>query len=331
MISIKEKTCVLLQTFYNSCKKNNLQIQKPASLTSYHDPSIRFTNSTTSVLKPYIMKNIPFPTEGVFLMQPAMGLQGVNYWKETTTFGRFSSFFYSLGIMCPMNSLSTCIKAALAFLSSMICNMSSIDFSYCTVDASILHDILHTLGEHNIREINQTALEEFRHTYGIPEVVGIDVIISSKTEYGEIEFGNFSVICKNEIPQCVEFSVDSTLLLSAILKRHAVCCLPVVDAICKIPILRSQDCFSMAFLDFVNLACMMTMDGLKPKSRGRNGNLKEICMLIQNLAERLDISPEILKQIIEETAKSELEIATTSEYTPALSNAEEISKRILDL
>lgn len=61
------------------------------SLVSSHDPSIRFTNSTTSVMKP-LLKSPLASNETVFLAQPALGSQGLDYWVQNKKFGRFASY-----------------------------------------------------------------------------------------------------------------------------------------------------------------------------------------------------------------------------------------------
>lgn len=327
MTSIKEQTCALLDSFRNCCQRHGMQIQQPVSLVCRHDPTLMFTNSTTSVLKPYILQTVSFPEKGIFLAQPAMGMQGVRFWLNTASFGHFSSFFYSLGTLSPMDSLSVCVQAALDFLTAFFGDLSSTVFSYSHKDEPLLRDILDTLEGCLLCPDTEG---HFRHAYGIAGITGVDVNISCRTCYGNVEFGNFSVICSDNTPLCVEFSVDSTLILSACLQRHAVCCLPSADAAQHLLPPTSNHASIYAFLDFIDLACMLTMDGLKSASKGRGRYLKVICRQLHMLSVELGVTADELAYIIESTVKDELIIAEHSGYVPALYCEQDIRRHILE-
>ena len=91
---VTNATIGIINRFREVCVANGFNEETAVPVVSHHDPSIRFTNSTTSVFKPFLQGTKEMG-DGVFLIQPAIGLQGVEYWSKSHSFGPFSSFFYS--------------------------------------------------------------------------------------------------------------------------------------------------------------------------------------------------------------------------------------------
>ena len=73
----------------------------PVSLVANHDPTLRFTNSTTSVMKPYILDPKLSLDSTMCLIQPAMGAQGIHAWRDRRYLGPYASYFHSMGILYP--------------------------------------------------------------------------------------------------------------------------------------------------------------------------------------------------------------------------------------
>lgn len=241
------------------------------SLVSHHDTSIMFTNSTTSVMKPYLLNPLSIPKPGLSLVQPALGMQGVEYWLEQNEFGRYSSFFLSFGVLISLDSQQICSDIVSDFLNAYFKTETIVykihpEHKNMLIGLEKAFSVIESFGEDEVH---------YKHKYGLSNLAGFDILIGVNINEEMYSFGNISVIWNDTKPIAIEFSVDSTLLLSALQHTHSVLCLPAYDVAKEIGIGNGSKRL-LPFLDFSELTCMLCIDGLCFGSRGRSGKLKRI-------------------------------------------------------
>lgn len=305
---VTKRTIDIITSFRTTCRTNGFYEEMAVPIVSHHDKSIRFTNSTTSVLKPYLLQEKKI-NNGVFLIQPAIGLQGVDYWSNYQRFGRFSSSFYSCGLLCSEQSVSQCQLVIKQFLYSFFAPEELV-FLGRKEDSSYWNyfDML------PIYMCKNQNVDDYRHRYGIDGYKGIDILILKKNVLGETEFGNISIIVRNGEVMGIEFSIDSTLLLSALLNEHAVFCLPGADVLEHLNDAIHLGERMIPMLDFCELTSLLFIDGLVPGSRGRRGNMKRIIREIKMLVVNNHYPPKMIYTLFEGILRSELQVLSNTTY-----------------
>ncbi len=267
----------LINAFRTFCINDcSLAEQDRKPLISYHDKTIRFTNSTTSVLKPLLEEGVPTP--GVFLIQPAMGQQGRIAWQKDKILGPYASYFNSLGTLQPPDFLQ-------------VSALSGYDFirDYLQVDPKNIvvkiyaedEDLIKAFTDQSISiliDADPAKAADYRHRYGMYNLSGRNANYSIYDNSGILkEVGNLTLIERECVPIAVEVSYDSTTLLSATMQlEHPILALPASS------ILSDVDAFGqgkitnegLIFADSLNVSMALILDGLGPSSRGRGRNLR---------------------------------------------------------
>ncbi len=91
-------TSLVIEEFRRACLARGYVEHARTSLVSRHDPSIRFTNSTISVLKPLVEPRV---TERRFLIQPALRLRNLSHVRRTGQMSPFGCYFMAFGAVVP--------------------------------------------------------------------------------------------------------------------------------------------------------------------------------------------------------------------------------------
>lgn len=298
------------------------------SLISKHDPTLRFTNSTTSVLKNYLlgMESIA----DMILIQPAMGLQGVNEWIRNSYLGTYSSYFYSMGTLSSYDKLQISFSMMMEFLEQIVDNIcDKIYISAYIKDIEFIDIIKMTKYFPNLYlDENST---HYIHFYGNDILSGRNLNIFLKGKDRIQEIGTLSIIEKEHEPVAVEISFDSSLLLCGIMQLvHPILTLPAGG------ILGTNEKYldeELVLCDALNLSIALLLDGLKIKSRGRGGNLKKIINVYKQLANKLLSNNMLDISDIELLINAELNIKNHCNYLEKVqcskTQKEEIVKNIL--
>jgi alanyl-tRNA synthetase len=283
----------MFREFYG--EKGYIEIKR-RSLVSRHDLSIRFTNSTTSVMKPYFTDGRKLD-EKIMLIQPALGFQGINYWEREKGIGCFSSYFFSFGVMCEFTNLEELVSNSIEFFADVLridmCNF----FVQLTVKDIQLCDIFKQKDVNVCKDLFQDKY--YLHQFGIDGVIGKTACytIFNNDEYRYI--GSIIIIEQQGVPIAIEHSFDSTLFLAA-LKRNGH---PVLE------MSGAKECYEEMFktmpyeerlvlIDFLNVYVVLKMEGLNPSSRGRGGNLRKIIKLISEIVFENRLDEKLLRNAV---------------------------------
>lgn len=319
---------ILIEHFRKFFKSKGFIEKECKSLISKHDSTLRFTNSTTSVLKPYLLGTEPI--SDMFLIQPAMGLQGINEWTKNNYLGLYSSYFYSMGTLSSYDKLQRSFCIMMEFLNQIDGNLcDNIYISVYMKDIEFINIIRGT------KFFSKVYLDEnpthYVHFYGNDILSGRNINIFLKTKDKIQEIGTLSIIEKNQEPVAVEISFDSPLLLCGINQLvHPILTLPAGGILNTNEVHLDEE---LVLCDSLNLSIALLLDGLKVQSRGRGGNLKKIINIYKQLANKLLLNNILSVSDIELLINAELCIKNHCNYRGKIQFSEtqkqEIVKNII--
>lgn len=275
-------------------------------LVAHHDPTIYFTNSTTSVMKQYL-RGEDHLRHSVYLTQPAMGSQGIQAWQRERRLGPYSSSFLSLGSLY-RGDLGGEASQDMTNITSEAWGLES-DRLHFVVDERDT-DILATLDAYGLKTtVHATSDGLFRHSYGIEGVGGRNANLTYKNKDGtENLLGNLTLIesTRDTNPRFWEVSFDSTPVLATLHKlSHAILTLTASDIVhSHVP----ESTESLVAADAATVTALLLLEGMEPRSRGKSGLLRKFFKEYVTLVSDEIESPTEITDIITEVASSELTI-----------------------
>lgn len=307
-----DRTIHLMNQFRKFCRHDlGLTEERRKPLVSKHDPTIMFTNSTTSVLKPYLQSGVPAP--GVFLIQPAMGQQGMEQWRREQVLGGYSSYWYSMGTLQPANAFNAAAVAGHDFLTrNLQVDPDKIVVRISSVDA----DIQRAFSNTNIRtEFDGYDLPNYRHRYGMDGVFGRNANYAIDTGDGVLrDVGNLTLIESNGVAVATELSFDSTTVVSVTHGlKHPIMALPAASVF-PLRETKPEDAHDMVTADAATLSTALMMEGLQPASKGRSGKLRTFCKIMSEGVLSRTFNADEFYDTIRVAAKQEL--AMRAEASP---------------
>jgi len=205
----------------------------------------------------------------------------------------------------PISCLGGCIINAETFLLSLLgLPHNRLKIGYYKSDKDIKESLEHSNITIQCEETNET---DYRHSFGTSELTGrnANYYVERNGIYEEV--GNLIIIHDKSTPVAVEVSFDLPLLLRAIYNyEHATETLPALEIISEIlPQLCNQDDkFELA--DLVTLSTNLLLDGLAVKSRGREGNLRQIIKLVSAILEKYNIQEKEFSSVLSEVIQEEM-------------------------
>lgn len=301
-------------------------------LIAHHDPTIHFTNSTTSVMKPYIEAALPLES-CTYLTQPAMGAQGIGFWLSDRKLGPFSSYFTSLGSIYPEDDSDIALQ-----------DMLALALDIWDLDPKRLHVEVHS-SDRDLGELLSNAKVEayifddnmarFRHRYGLAETSGRNINLCFKKNDGTIrQLGSLThIMCLPSKTNLWEVSFDSTPVLESQLNlEHPILSLPISARIRDI--LGHSD-ESLVASDCAAVASALLLEGLEPTSRGKSGILrkffKEYVLLMQAEGGTQEDTTDVLLQAIDTEVASRTHLSDESTCSINHGKAELIAIKWVEL
>ncbi|GAA0772405.1 hypothetical protein GCM10008908_18600 [Clostridium subterminale] len=299
-------TTLLINKFREHFIKAGLREEYSKSIISHHDKSIRFTNSTTSVLKKYLSGS-KIPGDGVFLFQPAMGLQGVDFWEENKQMEYFTSYFISMGTMGCVENLEKYAEEGVLFLADTL----NIELDRIVIRAdSEDEDIVNAVTRTNVTvELDACKKSDYRHVFGMENVRGRNANFAINNNGVLRDVGNLIIIERENKPIAIELSFDTTLLLFPMHHMyHPILALPSSKILYNDIVFNFTGVEYLVLSDFMTLSIVLILEGLKVKARGRGRNLRKIITLLSEIISELNISEEKIENAAYQIAEEELEI-----------------------
>lgn len=231
------------------------------NVVSRHDPSIRFTNSSISVLKPALGS-----AQRLFVAQPAVRLRNLDHYRE---YGRVSGYgcsFTAFGALLPADGLQEAIALAQEFLGTVLRGDGSLRMHGDPADADLLAAA--EVAGWQVHE-DPARPAAFRHRFGIPGVTGRNTNMAIDAGHGPVEVGNVIVVYSAGRPIGIDLAFGTPMLLVATSgARHPVLVSPAAQA--------APHLGDLMLLDAIGTAAVLALDGMRPSARGRSGRYRQL-------------------------------------------------------
>ncbi len=231
------------------------------NVVSRHDPSIRFTNSSISVLK-FALGS----AQRLFVAQPAVRLRNLDYYREHGQVSAYGCSFTAFGALLPGDGLQEATVLAREFLRTLLRGQGSLLMRGDPADEDLL--AAGAAAGWQVQE-DPTRPAAFRHRFGIPGVTGRNTNMAVDAGHGPVEVGNVIVVCSAGRPIGVDLAFGATMLLVATGgARHPLLVSPAVQA--------APHLGDLMLLDAIGTAAVLALDGMRPSARGRSGRYRQL-------------------------------------------------------
>ena len=234
-----------------------------SGLSRHHDTSIRFTNSTISAMKPLLDRPLE---EGRFLVQPAVRLRNLDYWRRTSSMSGYGCSFVALGTLAPPGEVQRCHEEAIHFLVEGV----GVGSERIVLRASSEHPEMVTAARTagGTVEVDGYDQARYRHVYGVAGLTGRNTNIAIRTSRGVIDVANVIVMERDGRAIAVEVAYGVNMLVA--LRDdldHPVLATPGALA-------ADHGVDTLIAIDCLGTAVTLMTEGLRPVARGRGGRLR---------------------------------------------------------
>lgn len=292
----------MLEVFRLACRDAGLEEGARRQVVSRHDPSIRFTNSTISSLKPLIALD---PVPPTFLCQPALRLRNLDHYLDVGDCSPFGCSFHAFGALWPASGLEAACALAHEVLGALL-PAERLVLRGAPVDADLL-----AAGRSTGWRVATAAgpLDPFRHVFGLDGTTGrnVNLALTGVGASGRtVDVGNVIVLEQDGRVRAVElaFGVNMLLLVGRDLD-HPVLATPAADVLGP----GHDHAPDLMALDALMASAVLCLDGLRPVSRGRNGRYRQLLtVLLERHGGSLD---EVARDLVE-TIRLESLVRTAS-------------------
>ncbi|MFI1810842.1 hypothetical protein ACH414_10920 [Streptomyces sp. NPDC020422] len=237
-------------------------------VVSRHDPSVRYTNSTISVLKPLLAGGV---RERAFLVQPALRLRNLDHVRRTGAMSPFGCSFMSFGALGPTGDAPRLSALARDLL------VDGLGLAPGDVRLRVLaedRDLIEAGIEAGLAVAPERSPEGFRHVFGMPGVTGRNANIALRGPRGWADVANVIVIEESGQPIGVELAFGvNMVLVQAMSLAHPVLAGPATAAV-------RHGVSDLTALDALSSATVLAMEGLRPVARGRGQNYRALLRLL---------------------------------------------------
>lgn len=282
----------------------------PVTLVADHDPTLHFTNSSTSVMRPYLEGDAEQPSGPIYVAQPAMGSQGIQAWLRHEHFGKYASYFHSLGALYPANQGEVAGQDMLAIVAGAW-GFDNVLLRFDTWHTDDLEVILPAnINTHTVED----GESRFRHTYGSDRTIGRNANLRVIRDGKAQSLGSLTLIERDGLPYLWEVSFDSTQVVSVMTEaEHPIDVYPV-----QVPL--EGAIAQRVATDAAVVSASLCYEGLEPKSRGKNGLLRKFFKTYVALSEG-DYSATEQASILEDVWQAEHALRDKLLKQPATSSA----------
>ncbi|WP_326629285.1 MULTISPECIES: hypothetical protein [unclassified Streptomyces] len=267
--AVPNAAITVLEAFRRACLVAGYAEQHRRPVVSRHDPSVRYTNSTISVLKPLLSGDVH---ERAFLVQPALRLRNLDHVRRTGEMSPFGCSFMSFGALGPSRDAARLTALARDLL------VDRLGFAAHDVQLRVLaddRDLLECGIEAGLAVATTVrSPEEFRHVFGMPGVTGRNANIALRGARGWTDVANVIVIEEAGRPIGVELAFGvNMVLVQAMSLAHPVLAGPATAAVL-------HGVTDLMALDALSSATVLAMEGVRPVARGRGQNYRSLLRLL---------------------------------------------------
>lgn len=269
MTFVTRRSIEVIEAFRWVCLRHGCTEHSRVPLVSSHDTSIRFTNSTISVLKPLLTAAVP---QRAFLVQPALRLRNLTHWQRTGRMSAFGCYFTAFGALLPPTGLADAHRLVREFLGAglgiprdrLLLQVSSRDPDLLRVGRLLKVPL----------RVDGYDQQRYRHRFGMPGVSGRNANISVAGRHGWADVANIILIEGGGRPLGVEvaFGVNMVLAQTARLDH------PVLASIGALA--GRYGYRDLIVQDAIGCAAVLAMEATRPVARGRGGNYRSFLRIL---------------------------------------------------
>ena len=242
-----------------------------SALVSAHDPSIRFTNSAISTFKPTLFDGVSQGDR--FLLQPALRLQTLKLWIEHRAVSRYGGYFIALGTLSTRRSLGDAHRDAVGFFRGALGVAGErLLFRVSATDEDFISAVRSAGGA---LRIDGTPPDAFRHHYGLPGVLGRNSNIGIRDGTGFADVGNVISI---ERADGTRLGIEICCSVNSVLAQLHGISRPLLASPASAAYVAGQS--SLMLADSLGSSVALVREGLRPRARGRAGNLKSMLRVV---------------------------------------------------
>lgn len=272
-VKVVEQHQRIIEVFRSHCRNTDHSEDLRQPIVSRHDPSIRFTNSTISVLKPYLASD--YVRKRVFLIQPAIRLRNLDHYLKSGQMSSFGCYFVAFGSLLPMTDCPLAMELVRDFLLDI-----GLEATRLTLRVSSRDGDLYELAAASGLDIEVDGYEQarYRHRFGIDGLSGrnLNYAVSVRDKWQDV--GNLIIIERHGTPIGVEiaFGINNLIACRDSLS-HPVYATPGVEIL-------SWGHHQDIAIDAAGSVIALALDGLRPVARGRGGRMRQFLRILVNTA-----------------------------------------------
>lgn len=250
----------LAQTFTSFFGGLGCTTADPVPVSSGIDPSVVLVGASISVLKPQIRDGRL--GAGVQLVQPAVRTKNLPRLLDPEFSFAWGGHFHNMALVAPIERDEELAAAAIDFfLDALEIPVAEVVLRVASRDADLM---ALCAASHRGAEIEVDRFEEryYRHSIGLPGVVGRNFNVGLRTGDEVADVGNFIVFRDEEGAEFLELGFgDGTIL------RHLRSLQHVLDSF-PFPTVRTEDHWGGRVLEDVSIVSVrLWREGLRPSSR----------------------------------------------------------------
>lgn len=283
----------ILESFRRHCRRAGLSEAHRTTLVSHHDKSVRFTNSTISVLKSQLEPRV---TEAYFLVQPALRLRNASHVRRTGTMSPFGCYFMAFGALVPADRPELLVDICTGlFRTDLGFTDATSRFNAHAED----HDLIDLVGGGGWPVAVGDDPGPFRHVFGMDGVSGRNVNLCLDGPHGWGDVANvISIERDGEI-----LGWEVALGVNTIARHLTGVAHPCLAGA---GILAGPEVAGdLILVDALHSAVVLAMDGLEAAARGRGGNYRSF---LRTVADRFPLGDDALRVAAARVAAGEAEI-----------------------
>ncbi|MCK2037025.1 hypothetical protein KZC51_12875 [Microbacterium sp. SSW1-49] len=257
----------LAESFRSICRAHGFREEERVPVISRHDPSVRYTNSTISALKPYLSEAV---SERVFLIQPALRLRNFAHMKRTASMSPFGCAFMAFGLVAPVSDLEEVTAMAYELFDQLHIAREDVEFRTFHSDTDLIASAVLTGVEPRVSREDPSP---FVHAFGMEGVAGRNANLHVTSGGASRAVANVIVIEREGVPIGLELACGITMYVTQLHDiSHPVWAGPAAGV-------RPWGVDVMS-ADALHSSVVLAIEDLPARSRGRGGNYRDFLRII---------------------------------------------------
>jgi hypothetical protein len=291
---VVRESVTLAEAFREHCRAYGYSEGERDTLRSHTNQTIRFNNSSISVLAQECDFNRTPPR---FLLQPALRLRNQASIRHTGQMSPFGCYFIAFGTIAPPSVLERAFEHFETFFVDALGIPAHRLVLRGTADDPDLCALLR--GARVPVEIDGCEQRLFRHRFGVDGVTGRNVNMAVISGGRLFDVANFIVMERDG----EKWALETAFGINNIVTRVHQLAHPVLATAAAC--LQSDDEQRFIYLDALSSAVALALEGFKPQSRGREGNYRRFITALLPIWQR---EPKVLTDAVHSAMHAEVEI-----------------------